>query len=203
MDTLTAQEVFNQSNGEVTRAFYAELEKRGPIGIVAKNLFRAQKTSTRAKLYRGRRFKSAAYDVKSYSMSELCVTLHCHGAELGITWGWKEDPSVPFGEEPSHVLYVDLPGEGRGQVSFHSPTRGFGPPYTGDWDGLHLSATRILAFADAVMAGDERFTANNKDHEDLVNSTWDIIEGKDAPPAVKPLRFGDPESIAAKRRTRC
>ena len=143
----TAREVFDQSDGDVTRAYYQELN-RGPVGAIAMNLFRAQKTSTRAKRYRGRRFKSAAYDVKSYSMSQLSAVLTASAGELGIQWGWKRDPKTVFGEESSWVLYVNIP---HGQVSFHSPCRGIGPEYPGSWDGSHKSEERILAYCDAVM----------------------------------------------------
>lgn len=50
---MKALEVFNGSEGAITRAYYAALEQRGAAGIVAVNLFRAQKCSTRAKKYRG------------------------------------------------------------------------------------------------------------------------------------------------------
>lgn len=50
MDAIT---VFEGSDGELTKTYYAELSKRGPIGEVAMNLFRAQKCSERAKVYRG------------------------------------------------------------------------------------------------------------------------------------------------------
>lgn len=120
---IAALEVFKQSDGAVTRAYYADLERRGPIGVVAMNLFRAQKTSTRAKKYRGGirgmgSYRSMAYERKAFSMAELCKMLEKHGAALGISYGWKEDP----GEFVPWVLYVDLPG--LGQVSFHSLTRG-------------------------------------------------------------------------------
>jgi len=38
------------------------------------------------------------------------------------------------------VVYFELP---QGQVSFHSPTRGSGPDYPGEWDGTHTSQDRI------------------------------------------------------------
>jgi hypothetical protein len=153
---MTAANVFAGSDGEVTKAYYAELEKRGPIGLVALNLFRAQKCSRRAKVYRGGirgqgSFKSMAYDRKSWSIANLCTSLQKHAEDLKIRWGWKEDPGVVFGMTASHVLYVDLP---QGQCSFHSPDRGQGPEYAGCWDVTHLSEPRILAFCDAVMKGD-------------------------------------------------
>src|SRR5207253_3086437 len=111
---------------------YAELEKRGPAGLVAVNLFRAQKCSTRAKVYRGRSYRDMAYDRKSWSMGNLVEILKLHGAALAIAFGWRADPLTPFGDAPSWVLYIDLP---QGQVSFHSPSRGEGPEYICAWDG--------------------------------------------------------------------
>ncbi len=98
--------VYVGSDGELTKRYYSELEKRGPLGMVAVNLFRAQKTSTRAKLYRGRQFRSAAYDTKSWSMQNLVEIL---GKVGGFPYGWKPDPATPFGDAPSWVLYVELP----------------------------------------------------------------------------------------------
>lgn len=61
----------------------------------------------------------------------------------------KENP-LPSGggRVKSWVLYVDLPG---GQVSFHSAERYAGSDYTGEWDGKHLSAERIIRFAQDVI----------------------------------------------------
>jgi hypothetical protein len=141
---MTAAEVFNGSDGEVTKSYYAKLEERGPIGQIAMNLFRAQKCSTRAKVY-SRRYRGSAYDRKNWSMQNLCSILNEHGAARGIFFGWKRDPSCPGFE---WVLYIDLP---HGQVSFHSPNRGAGPDYPGEFDGEHKSEERILAFCDNVM----------------------------------------------------
>lgn len=149
---MKAHEVYNGSEGALTRAYYAALEQRGPAGIVAVNLFRAQKCSTRAKKYRGGvrgvgSYRGMAYDRKAWSMGNLCAALAEHGEALGIAYGWKRDPLAltnPW------VLYVDLPN---GQVSFHSPTRGEGSDYAGEWDAMHASEQRILAFCDGVMHG--------------------------------------------------
>lgn len=148
---LTASIVFTESDGAITRQYYAELEKLGPVGIVAMNLFRAQKCSSRAKKYRGGirgigSYRGMAYDRKQYSLGELAKSLKEHGASLGITWGWKPDPEMPW---VPWVLYVDLPE--LGQVSFHSPTRGEGPDYPGDWDRQHASQERIIRFCEGVM----------------------------------------------------
>jgi hypothetical protein len=148
---VTALEVYNGSDGDLTKAYYAELEKRGPIGTVAVNLFRAQKCSARAKIYRGGirghgSYRGLAYDRKNWAMQNLCRVLLKHGAALGITFGWKEDPAQEY---HNWVLYVDLP---TGQVSFHAATHGEGPLYRGDWDGSHLSAERILEFCDLVAS---------------------------------------------------
>jgi hypothetical protein len=152
--TFNPKVVYDGSDATLTRAFYAELCSRGSLGKVAMNLFRAQKTSDRAKVYRGGirgkgSYRSMAYDRKSYSMDELCAILATEAESLKIVYGWKQDPNVVFGENPSYVFYCEIP---QGQVSFHSPTRGKGPDYAGEWDGTHLSAERILAFCEAVLA---------------------------------------------------
>jgi hypothetical protein len=147
-------DVFNDSDAEKTKALYARLEAFGPIGLVGVNLFRAQKASTRAKVYRGGNrngsYRRQAYDRKQWSLAQLCGVLKDHAAALGIHWGWKTDPAqdvIPW------VLYVDLPlknAEGvieLRQVSFYSPTRGDGPDYPGDWDGIpDQSTTRIVRY---------------------------------------------------------
>lgn len=142
---MKAADVFHQNDGEVTKAYYAELAKLGPAGELAVALFRAQKRSTRAKEYRRGKWRRAAYDVKNWSLSEVCRILEAHGAELGIEWGWKRDPHTPGFE---WVLYVDLP---QGQVSFHSASRISTRDYPGDWDGSHRSAERTIAFCDSVF----------------------------------------------------
>ena len=99
----------------VSRALYARLEGHGPIGQVAMNLFRACKTSQRAKVYRGRRYRGAAYDTKQYSMDLLCAHLVDHAPTIGLSsWGWREDSDQPVHRQ---VLYIDLP---TGQISFHT-----------------------------------------------------------------------------------
>jgi hypothetical protein len=139
---MTAEEVFNQQDGEVTKAYYAEMNQKGIPGQLAVALFRAQKRSTAAKKYRGGRFRRDAYDVKNWSLSEICRILSLVPGLF--EWGWKADPNTigfPW------VLYVVLP---QGQCSFHSADRLEGPDFVGDWDGLHLSRERILAFCDSV-----------------------------------------------------
>lgn len=145
---MKAIEVFAQQDGSVTKAYYAELDRRGPAGQLATALFRAQKRSTAAKKYRGRRFTSAAYDVKNWSLSEICRILTTYGEQLKLRWGWKDDfKTAGF----TQVLYVDLP---QGQCSFHSASRLQGPDYPGDWTGRHESEQNILAFCDGVMLGE-------------------------------------------------
>jgi hypothetical protein len=181
---MSARDIFEQSNGVVTKEYYAELEKRGIIGTIAVNLFRAQKTSTRAKVYRGRRFRGAAYDTKQWAMDNLCRCLEEHGSELGITFGWKEDPAsfVPW------VLYIDLPN---GQCSFHSPTRGKGPCYPGDWDRQHASEERILAFCDAVMEGRHAVQERPASADDVQGSAGDCEERAVDPHPLETYRQAD------------
>ena len=141
----SAAAVMAQNNGDVTRAYYDALMRCGPMGEIGVALFRAQKRSRRAKEYRRGKYRRAAYDVKEWSLGEVCRLLEKHG-DLGFAWGWKQDPTVLFDGEPSWVLYVDLPRFG--QVSFHAPSRGEGPDYPGEWDGQRASAERIIQFCD-------------------------------------------------------
>ena len=149
-ETFKALSVYLGSDGELTSRYYAHLKTLGPLGEVAMNLFRAQKCSTRAKVYRGRGNKEAAYATKSWSMDNLCTTLAQHAERLGIFYGWRSDTATVFRGVPSWVLYVELP---EGQVSFHSPTRGAGPDYEGQWDGAKKSDARIIQFCDRVCRG--------------------------------------------------
>lgn len=157
---MKAIEIFSQNDGEVTKAYYSDLSSTA-LGEIAVCLFRAQKRSSRAKEYRGGRYRRSAYDVKSWSMEQLCDKLAAWNLQAllpsdGIPWGWKQDSSVQFGAGHSWVLYVDLP---QGQVSFHSPTRMKGTDYLGEWCGQHKSAERILAFCDHVAAGQKQRSA--------------------------------------------
>lgn len=147
---MKAIEVYQGSDGELTKRYYAELEQRGAAGVVAMNLFRVQKCSARAKVYRGGicgrgSFRSMAYDRKGWSLEQLCQILAKHGEALGIRYGWKRDPATLLMGAPAWVLYVDLP---QGQVSFHAPSRGEGPDYPGEWDRSKASEERILEFCE-------------------------------------------------------
>jgi hypothetical protein len=142
----SAWEIFRQNVGDVTKAYYELLNSKGVDGQLGVALFRAQKRSTAAKQYRGRRFRSAAYDVKNWSLSEICRIL---GARVGpYRWGWKHDPNTPGFEQ---VLYVELP---TGQCSFHSADRLAGPDFEGEWSGVHNSTEVILSFCDLAMTGE-------------------------------------------------
>lgn len=141
--------IFAGSDGDATKQLYARLSRLGPAGVIAMNLFRAQKCSDRAKVYRGRSHKDSAYGRKQWSMNQLCVELLAHGADAGVSsWGWKLDPQAAGPH--CWVLYVELPG--RGQVSFHTDERGEGPDYAGDWDGQRgASSNRIQYFTADVI----------------------------------------------------
>jgi hypothetical protein len=141
---MNAGEVFRQNDGEVTKSYYAELGSKGNIGQLAVALFRAQKRSTAAKKYKRGKFRHSAYDVKNWSLTEICRILLEN--DFGFRWGWKTDPNTP---EYNWVLYCDLPN---GQVSFHSANPYKGPKYEGEWDGCRGACeSRILAFCDQVM----------------------------------------------------
>ena len=142
--------VYEGSNGDLTKALYQRLEAVGPIGVIAMNLFRAQKCSERAKVYRGRRYKDAAYGRKQWSMDNLAAALTEHAEALGIAWGWAIDPEQAY---HNVVLYIEIP---TGQVSFHTDARGKGPNYLAPWDGVRgISPTRICRFCADVLAGAE------------------------------------------------
>jgi hypothetical protein len=144
---IQAQKVFNQNDGDVTKSYYATMNAKGLLGQLAVALFRAQKRSTAAKKYRGKKFRHAAYDVKNWSLSEVCRimnSLNAFGYEF--KWGWGKDPNTPGFP---WVLYVEIP---TGQVSFHSPDRLNGPDYPKGWDGIGASEPRILAFCDSLWS---------------------------------------------------
>jgi len=133
--------IYQGSDGEATRAFYARLEALCPEGVVLSNLFRAQKSSERAKVYRGGGYRGKAYDRKQWALDNLCTALERHGQSLGLAYGWGVDEKQPVHR---HVLYVDLP---TGQVSFHAGKRGAGPDYPGEWDGqAGRSVDRIIRY---------------------------------------------------------
>lgn len=148
---LDVLRIYDGSDGDATKALYAQLEARGPVGVVAVNLFRAQKASARAKVYRGGvpgkgSYRGMAYERKQWSLTNLGAVLGQHAAALGIRYGWQLDAETagfPW------VLYVDLPS---GQVSFHAPGRGVGPDYPDAWDGVRdASAGRICVWIATVL----------------------------------------------------
>lgn len=145
MTFIEVWQVYEGSDGEATKRLYAMLEHFGAAGAVAINLFRAQKCSARAKVYRGGGFRGAAYDRKQWSMDNLCQILAGKADEIGVKWGWKEDPEQAFHK---WVLYIDLP---IGQVSFHTASRGAGPDYAGEWDGSHQSPNRVVRFVASLF----------------------------------------------------
>ena len=144
---MNCLEIYEGSSGVATKALYAELERVGRIGIIAMNLFRAQKCSARAKVYRGGvrglgSYARMAYDRKNWSIDQLTKALIL---QTEIKFGWGVDESTPAF---IHVLYVDLP---TGQVSFHSAVRGAGPDYGGLWDGVrNASERRIVEFCQMI-----------------------------------------------------
>jgi len=145
---MLAQSVFNQSDGEVTKAYYAAMNKNGLLGQLAVALFRAQKRSTAAKKYRKGAWRRDAYDVKNWSLSEICRVLDAMSAfELSPEWGWKKDLNTPGFE---WVLYAELP---TGQCSFHCADRLNGPDFKGNWKPECNSAISIFRFCDEIWDG--------------------------------------------------
>ena len=142
---------YHGSDGERTKALYTRLSEMGPSGLVAVELFRAEKASQRAKAYRGGirghgSYKRMAYDRKEWALGRLCNALIEHTTVPVFGWGWGVDEDQPVHR---HVLYVELP---TGQVSFHASMRGDGPDYPGIWDGVRgQSADRILRWCGRVL----------------------------------------------------
>ena len=160
MNYLEISLVYNGSNGDATRALYAKLEKVGPLGVVALNLFRAPKTSSRAKLYRGRGYKDAAYDTKTWSLDNLVRVLIAQD-DLGIGFGWgRDEKAVGF----ENALYVEIP---TGQMSFHTERRGDGPDYHGAWDGAAKTGPdRIRRWCETLLISADAPATEEKCDED-------------------------------------
>lgn len=155
--------VYNGSDGEATTALYRRLDGFGVLGKVAVNVFRAQKTSERAKAYRGgqggKSYRQMAYDRKAWSIENLCRVLGEHAGGLGITWGWAIDSRR---EAHEHILYVDLP---TGQISWHNGERYAGPDYAKPWDGIPgQAAQRICAWIAQVLEGADAQNAKQANH---------------------------------------
>ena len=81
-----AYSVYNGSNGGATRGYLSSLEKQGHYGKIAAALFRTQKSSTRAKMYRGSKYTGMAYEKKNEVMQQLCNLLN--EDSCGLIWGW-------------------------------------------------------------------------------------------------------------------
>ena len=149
-DLANVLSVYQGSNGDATRALYADLTAIGPIGVVAVNLFRACKCSERAKVYRrGPGHKTEAYARKDWSIGQLADVLV---ATQLLTWGWQVDERMlATGDPHHHVVYVDIP---TGQVSFHVGTRHKGPDYAGEWDrAVGTGPDRICRWVATLFAG--------------------------------------------------
>lgn len=144
-------DAYRGSSGQVTQALFKELEAYGADGALAIDLYRAQKASERAKVYRGGErgrgsYKGMAYDKKQWAMDNLCRHLRENGR---YTWGWGVDDKQEYHR---HVLYIDLP---TGQVSFHNAHRGEGPEYEKPWDGMPgQSPDRICKFIAGVLSAE-------------------------------------------------
>lgn len=154
----TVHDIYYGSDGGATRRLMTRLEKTGQLGRIAAQLFRAQKASSRAKVYRGGkwggviRYKDLAYEKKNETLARLSSVLV--EDSQGMNWGWKLDPDQ---RHAKFVLYVELP---TGQCSFHSPIRHVGPDYVGEWDGEHGSETHIIQFCECVLAGSSEPSAS-------------------------------------------
>ena len=151
--TITIRQAYNGSNSGASKSVCSQLEKKGRLGRIAAELFRIQKTSSRAKKYRGgvstdvysRSYRGLAYERKDKVLDRLCDILY--NDACGLTWGWARDNSQLAAK---YFLYIELP---QGQISFHSRDRYVGDNYSGGWDGQQASEARIIEFCEMVLAG--------------------------------------------------
>jgi hypothetical protein len=144
---MAAIEAFNAKDGGVTVGYQNELISRGKAGQLAFGLFRAQKRSTRAKVYRGK-FRGNSYDGKNEALKFVDSLLLLSGSSLDSAvsdWGWKRDHRQAMHDQ---VLYVDL--KDFGQCSFHSAQAMSGRHYRGNWDSSKASVDVVLAYCDSV-----------------------------------------------------
>ncbi len=148
-----ARAAYYGSDSGMSRSVCRTLEKSGGLGRIAAELFRVQKASSRAKVYRGgirrgnghrQSFRTLAYGRKNQGLAKLAALLQANNC--GLVWGWAKDPGQ---FRAKFVLYIDLP---QGQVSFHSTERFAGPDYPGRWDQQHLSETRIIELCDTLLS---------------------------------------------------
>ncbi|MGJ5000550.1 hypothetical protein ACQR10_04450 [Bradyrhizobium sp. HKCCYLRH2060] len=149
-DLAIIRRIYDGSDGDATRMLYRDLERLGPMGVIALNLLRACKCSERAKTYRkGPGYRTEAYRRKDWSIGNLAAAL-AGDVDHGLVWGWGVDGELQARLDPHHhILYVELP---TGQVSFHTGTRHAGPDFAGAWDGARdVAADRICLFAAEVF----------------------------------------------------
>lgn len=156
--------IYDGSDGDATRGLYQELAALGPLGLIALNLFRANKNSARAKVYRGGnekgRYRDQAYDRKQYSMTQLCAILQQYPVPEVPKWGWAKDEDQ---QKHCWVLYVHIP---TGQVSFHTEARGEGPNYDGFWDGIRgASVERVCKWAAQLLEKANEHSSSEQSRE--------------------------------------
>lgn len=161
---IDLMQVYVGSDGAATKSLYDQLEKLGPAGAIAIDLFRAEKASERAKKYRGGNghgsYRRQAYDKKQWCIDNLAKALAKHAPETGLVWGWGEDPKQEFHR---FVLYVELP---TGQVSFHTAPRGDGPDYSGQWDEIRgMGPTRVCRWIVSLFQSAAVVVANTEEND--------------------------------------
>ena len=159
-DATETSRAYHGSDAAATRRLHRKLESFGHEGRIAAELLRAQKASARAKKYGFARpsrgatsYREHSYDRKADRIVGICALLTEDSCKL--RWGWGHDTACG---QAAWVLYVDLPN---GQVSFHSERRHQGPDYPGEWDGMHASEERIIAYCDSLLSRVDAIPATN------------------------------------------
>lgn len=155
-----AVDVYNSSEADLTRAYYALLERHGIVGNIATHVFRATKCSKQiAKHKHEPQYRIGAIERKEYAINSLTTLLWQHRFKIGYQWGWDIDHT---NKEAPNVLYLTLP---TGTIAFHSPNMPRGrfrkelqiaasvpAEYVGRYGDLR--AMRVFRFCDRIVAGE-------------------------------------------------
>jgi hypothetical protein len=145
-----ARAIFGQSNSDVTRNWYAEMNQRGFEGQLAVALFRAQKSWDNVENWPMSRFSEQKNRHRRWALSEVCRILS-EQTDF-CRWGWGEDPATP---QWPHVLSLELPRGGT--ITLYCELRLQGPdyqrfyPYTTAELERSYTRDRILDYCDRIQ----------------------------------------------------
>ena len=140
---------YHESDASRTKRLLRALTATGQLGRIASDLFRAQKSSARARSIEAVSTGDPRIPSWPTGARARCWPLFAkRWSRMPRVWSGAGARTLP-GIFARWVLYVELP---TGQVSFHSPDRLDGPVYPGAWDGMRdASAGRILRLCDQIL----------------------------------------------------